>query len=67
MKTYTEREVIELGVQMRRAQQTYFRDRDRTALQAAKRAETAFDLAAAQIVSRPTQPAQASLFEEGGN
>lgn len=66
MKTYTEREVIELGVQMRRAQQTYFRDRDKTALNAAKRAETAFDMAAAQIIARPVQKAQAELFEDGG-
>lgn len=66
MKTYTAREVVELGVQMRTAQKAYFRDRDRTALNRAKEAETAFDMAAARIMAEPTEPAQPSLFDEGG-
>lgn len=66
MKTYTAREVVELGVQMRRAQATYFRDRDRTALLAAKQAETAFDMAAARLLAQPEEPAQPGLFDERG-
>lgn len=66
VKTYTAREVVELGVQMRTAQKAYFRDRDRTALMAARNAETAFDMAAARIMAQPTEPAQPSLFDEGG-
>ena len=65
-KTYTAREVVELGVQMRTAQKAYFRDRDKTALMAAKNAETAFDMAAARIMAEPVQPAQPSLFDDGG-
>lgn len=63
MKTYTAREVVELGVQMRTAQKAYFRDRDRTALVRAKDAETAFDMAAARIMAEPEQP---GLFDERG-
>lgn len=65
MKTYTAREVVELGVQMRTAQKAYFRDRDKTALMAAKQAETAFDMAAARIMAEPVETAQPGLFDEG--
>lgn len=63
MKTYTAREVVELGVQMRTAQKAYFRDRDKTALMAAKNAETAFDMAAARIKAEDALAASEARVE----
>ena len=42
--------IIKLGIQMREAQKTYFKNRDRTDLVRSKDLEKRFDMAAAEAV-----------------
>lgn len=61
----TDRALVEMALEMRKAQAAYFRDKSRTSLDRAKGLERDFDFAARKHLSG--QPTQSNLFDGGRN